>query len=240
MNSEQFETRLNDLLDRRIAPEADPELLRVAEQFTACRTLLGAYRAVLDGVVEMDLPRPPVDLADRILAQRRRERITNRCLAAPRRVVTGMTGRRALYAAAAALLIAGPAGWFWQETSHHHGQPIAGAKQASAPFASPAVAVAELASVPAARTPSDHSKPTIATEPAGVAGRAMDEIASLVTPAPQPSSAASSAEATPPATEGAAWMGEVSQGFQPIAESAAGALDFLLEVLADGSNGSGG
>ena len=241
MNSEQFETRLNDLLDRRIAPEADPELLRVAEQFTACRALLGAYRAVLDGVVEMDLPRPPADLADRILVQRRRERIANRCLAAPRRVVTGLTGRHALYAAAATLLVAGPAlHWFRQDTSHHRGRPIADAKQTSVPPDLPAESVAQLASVPAPLAPSDRPVQAITSEPAGAAGRAMDEIASLVTPAQQPSNAGSSSGATPPATEGAAWMGEVSQGFQPIADSAAGALDFLLEVLVDGGDGSGG
>jgi hypothetical protein len=256
MTSDQFETRLNELLDRRIAPEADPEVLRIAEQYTECRSLLGAYRAVVDGVVETDPPRPPADLADRVMKQWRREKVGNRCLVAQRRVVTGVANRRALCATAAALLIAGPGlGWLWHQVGDI--QPLATLPAqppaAIAELASNRVAPAPIAAALNTAAPNTDATTDVSTnaaaasnpKPVGTASRAMGEMASLLGPGQRPSPAgdrpsASVPGATPPAAEGAAWVGEVSQGFQPIAESAAGALDFLLEVLADGSDGSRG
>ncbi|MGD9645901.1 MAG: hypothetical protein AB7U73_09320 [Pirellulales bacterium] len=266
MNSDQFESRLNELLDRRIAPDADPEVMRAAEQFASCRSLMGAYRAVVDGVVAMETPRPPADLADQVMRQWRREKVANRCRAAQHRVVKRGTSRQALFAAAAALLIASPAlGWLWRQASDTDGQPIAAtagkassavddhafratdgtehgpiAKVASVPMRTPdTVRVADAGPDAASVATSDASEDsTIKTKPENSATRGVDEMASLLGP-PHDAIDGSLGE-TPPAAEGAAWVGEVSEGFQPIAESAAGALDFLLEVLADGSDGSRG
>ena len=295
MNREQFEARLNELLDRRIAPEADPEVLRVAEQFTECREVLAAYRALFDGVAEMDLPRPPADLARNVMVQWRREKVTGRYLVAQRHVVRGATSRSALFAAAAALLLVGPGlGWLWQRSATSQAQAThsqqSGATSLSPTAATPTnsvaansspainesdspVAVSQQAETPAA--PADAApapRAEIAAAPAAAPPKATaprttpstlaaGQIASLLGPGQRPSGdkphlgdsiaadengaaggADTSAKNVPStgAAGGAAWVGEVSQGFQPIAESAAGALDFLLEVLADGSDDTRG
>jgi hypothetical protein len=107
---------------------------------------------------------------------------------------------------------------------------------------SPAPAT-EVASAPAA-----ESSPNSATAPRVTPSTlAAGQFASLL-PSQRPSgdstpaapAESGSATAGTPTSDGAAWVGEVSQGFQPIAESAAGALDFLLEVLADGSDDTRG
>ena len=273
MNREQFEARLNELLDRRIAPEADPEVLRVAEQFTECREVLGAYRALFDGVAEMDLPRPPADLARNVMAQWRREKVRGRYLVAQRRVVSGATSRSALFAAAAALLLVGPGlGWLWQRSATSQAQAAT-----ATPLQSTANTPANSLAATGPRATNSSDAPIVAIQPAAVEPAPVVEvatapattpratpspstagqIASLLGPGQRPSDdkrpsgdsgsaaraenvAAATTNGSTPAADGAAWVGEVSQGFQPIAESAAGALDFLLEVLADGSDDTRG
>lgn len=280
MNREQFEARLNELLDRRIAPEADPEVLRVAEQFTECREVLGAYRALFDGVAEMDLPRPPANLARNVMAQWRREKVGGRYLVAQRHVVRGATSRGALFAAAAAMLLVGPGlGWLWQRSATSQAQAttprqtttntpasslaairpaainnrdtvIAASQQAEAP--ADVAAPAPVAEIAAAAPSTPATTPATAAAPRATPSTlAASQIASLLGPDQRPASdtrpSGDNGAAAPagntgatPAADGAAWVGEVSQGFQPIAESAAGALDFLLEVLADGSDDTRG
>lgn len=306
MNREQFEARLNELLDRRIAPEADPEVLRVAEQYTECREVLGAYRALFEGAAEIDLPRPPADLARKVMAQWRREKVGGRYLVAQRHVVRGATSRSALFAAAAALLLIGPGlGWLWQRSATSQAQGSTGdftraaspasprphapantpsaslaandkaaansvaANTSAAPmvadsFAPPVDAVGPADDAPAAvadaatnRATASASAPTASPDRrAAPSNLATGQVASLLNPGQRPAgnsntatrntvtrnadAAATTALGAAPAEDGAAWVGEVSQGFQPIAESAAGALDFLLEVLADGTDDTRG
>jgi len=95
MQCEEFETWLNEVLDRRARPEEDPELLAAAESEEDRQATLSACAALLDGVRARTLPPLPDDLTDRVLAQVERK---------PRGA--GMTKWAAPLAVAAVVLVA--------------------------------------------------------------------------------------------------------------------------------------
>jgi hypothetical protein len=57
MQCVEFETRLNDLLDRRVAPSVDTDLVDHAQRCARCSELLAAHEALLEGVAAMPVTR---------------------------------------------------------------------------------------------------------------------------------------------------------------------------------------
>lgn len=93
MRCEEFETRLNDLIDERAQPAADAILCEHASRCPACAKLLREYAMLLAGVTALPCPEVPPGLGLRVVADWR---------AAPRRAPL----RRRTMAMAAALLVA--------------------------------------------------------------------------------------------------------------------------------------
>jgi hypothetical protein len=68
MQCEEFEDRINAVLDQRERPEWDAELRLHFESCIDCRELATAYGAVLDGFYTACATRAPADLSTRVLA----------------------------------------------------------------------------------------------------------------------------------------------------------------------------
>lgn len=66
MNCQQFAARLNDLLDERASPGADPELNSHADGCSACLGQLSAWEALVDTLDARTIPEPHVDCRDRV------------------------------------------------------------------------------------------------------------------------------------------------------------------------------
>jgi hypothetical protein len=69
MQCEEFEDRINAVLDQRERPEWDAELRLHFESCADCRDLATAYGAVLDGYYTACATRSPADLTSQVLAQ---------------------------------------------------------------------------------------------------------------------------------------------------------------------------
>jgi hypothetical protein len=68
MHCEKFEARLQDLLDARLSPECDSELLAHADQCDACREMLVLCEQMLSGLEVWEAPPLPDDFAARVVA----------------------------------------------------------------------------------------------------------------------------------------------------------------------------
>jgi hypothetical protein len=121
MQCDEFEARLNELLDERLNPAADDQCAEHAQSCRSCRGRLHAYRAVLAGIA-CSPEAKETDLAARVVAE----------LAGPA-VVRGGAFRASrllplLPAATAALLLA--ASWHWlrsggtERTAAPTGRPV--------------------------------------------------------------------------------------------------------------------
>jgi hypothetical protein len=71
MQCEEFEHRLNAVLDERLLPEWEAELRLHCETCHECREVAAAYGAVLDGFYALSTPKAPTDMAQRVLADLR-------------------------------------------------------------------------------------------------------------------------------------------------------------------------
>ena len=96
MQCEEFEARLNAVLDERQRPEWDADLCLHCETCSDCRQLAAAYEILLDGFYELSAPQVPSDMALRVVSEVRSQPRR------PRRVVVGT----AMLATAAGLLLA--------------------------------------------------------------------------------------------------------------------------------------
>jgi hypothetical protein len=67
MKCEEFEDRLNLVLDSRRRPEWDAELRLHGERCGGCRDLAISYGVLLDGFHALTAPAPPADLAIRVV-----------------------------------------------------------------------------------------------------------------------------------------------------------------------------
>src|SRR5205807_10585836 len=68
MNCQQFEARLNDLLDERAPPELDDELRAHCRHCAPCRELAAGYAEMVQAVRFRPVPEPAGDLTKRIIA----------------------------------------------------------------------------------------------------------------------------------------------------------------------------
>jgi anti-sigma factor RsiW len=67
MQCEEFEDRLNLVLDERGRPECDAELSLHVEACAECRHVAALYGALLDGFCALSAPQSPSDMAARVL-----------------------------------------------------------------------------------------------------------------------------------------------------------------------------
>jgi hypothetical protein len=67
MRCHEFEKRLNDVLDRRLAPEEDRKLRGHARRCGQCAEMLEAYRTLTVGLSRMNAPEPEAGFSFRVL-----------------------------------------------------------------------------------------------------------------------------------------------------------------------------
>lgn len=69
MQCREFEQRMNDVLDRRLAPQRDEALLRHAAECLPCCGLLDAQAALFAGLDRLETPSPSAGFAAAVLVQ---------------------------------------------------------------------------------------------------------------------------------------------------------------------------
>lgn len=74
MQCERFERRLHQLLDRRLPPEADSELLAHAHVCGGCREQLEAQQALLDALDLLETPDASAGFAERVVVRHVKQR----------------------------------------------------------------------------------------------------------------------------------------------------------------------
>lgn len=224
MNCEGFESRLQDLLDRRVSIDGDEELSAHAANCESCRRELGAYTALLEAVAQMPRPEPRPDLVARVLAD----------VAAPhddrpelRRPALSRMIAYAFAVAAALLVAAFPVYLLW--SGNDGGQEIADGHQA-VPAMSEERADPPIGDL--AREVGDRYTSLVSETQENYA-----ELA-LLLPGVRPRKAANTDAAEPqveatsrPRVESRGWVDDMAEGLKPVTTSTAGAFSFLLEAL---------
>lgn len=69
MNCRLFESRLDELLDRRLSPDGDPQIVDHARHCQRCDLLLTEYRKLSTAIESLGSPVGMVDLPARVLAE---------------------------------------------------------------------------------------------------------------------------------------------------------------------------
>ncbi|MGE0605591.1 MAG: anti-sigma factor [Pirellulales bacterium] len=211
MQCDEFENRLNDLLDARAAPEQDPQLAAHGEECQPCRALLAAERRLLQGLARNTLPTVAADFADVVV---RRSRVPVR----PWR-------KYAAWAVAASLLMA--VGIRWMTTGQIAGPTPTTIAKDTPGGTSPDAIGQQLPPLPGRTTPSRYLAAAQET-------RQTFSEALLIFPT-TPSVATSSTVAGPaddePGEEAVSWPADVAECMEPLADTTGDALDFLLSVL---------
>jgi hypothetical protein len=109
MQCEEFEDRLNGVLDERRRVEWDDELRLHCDHCADCRRLAADYDALFDGFYALTTPEPPADLGLRVLLETRPAQTPKKRAMAP----------LAVLATAAAIVIAiSPLVWRTSQTSN--------------------------------------------------------------------------------------------------------------------------
>lgn len=72
MRCREFEDRMNDVLDQRLAPERDEVLLRHAGECTSCRRILDGQAVLFAGLNRLDTPFPANGFAADVLVRAQR------------------------------------------------------------------------------------------------------------------------------------------------------------------------
>jgi hypothetical protein len=217
MQCEEFEDRLNAVLDERRRPAWDDELRLHCETCTACRQTAAAYDAMLDGFYALAAPDAPDDMALRVVAEMRADRPQARRWAA----AVG-----ALATAAVVLVVVGPL--------------VRRGPQAPTPAAKPLANLASVApakQLPVEQIPLVPGLLSIAAAPEGdpYAGLAKETGQGLATvilyvPGVGGSRGIIDAEGAGGAGE-PAWAVQMSEGLKPITNSVTETFDLLLRSL---------
>jgi hypothetical protein len=238
MQCEEFEDRLNLILDERGRPECDAEFVLHVEACAECRHVAALYGALLDGFCALSAPDAPSDMAARVLVD-----------LGPRRSTTSGRWAYAALATAACLLVAiGPlVRWMSPADS-----PLA-AKAEPAPAAArtaSAVALSTANRRPAhtASPPNQHvllgpamheslpvfaSLPILAGDPYGeLAKETGSGLAAIVRYVPGIGGARGIIDAESSVTDPEpAWAVQVSEGLRPVTDSVTNTLQLLLKAL---------
>ncbi|HEV3136386.1 MAG TPA: hypothetical protein VGZ26_00755 [Pirellulales bacterium] len=222
MQCEEFEDRLNAVLDERQRPEADVELRLHCEACLDCRQLAAAYARLLDGFYALAAPEPAGDIAVRVLADLQPP------LSSPRRFAVATMS----LAAAAGLLIAvmplvrseRRASKVWLPTAS-----AATSKQAGSHAAGSleSLDVNQLPIVPellALRTTDEDPY-------AGLAKETGQGLATVVLYVPGIGGSKGIVDAS--GSDDPAWAVQMSEGLKPITDSVAETVNLLLRALPD-------
>ena len=108
MNCDDFENRLNDVLDERGQPQADPLLAEHAGECDDCRTRLAGSRVLLRGLAKLSTPPLSRDFAQRVVAQVHQPPLAT----APRPAARFWLACGVLLSSAAAALLAISIAWY--------------------------------------------------------------------------------------------------------------------------------
>jgi hypothetical protein len=236
MKAEQFEARINELLDRRIPPGSDPELRRLAGDSDELRLILASYSLLLEAVEKLPQPAASDDLAPRLVAAASSTTAEPRVLEHPmlRYWILGL-------GAAAALLVAIPLVSLVRHDVAQFERPV-DSRSMVADRRPTASEPAQLANSTTSQRPTsgDDAKvrqpsPVEAKELARYAEFArqttslLSDLALLISEVSvNPHAVIEDAKQNRPNRK---VVEQVSEGLAPLANSAASAFDFLLEVL---------
>jgi anti-sigma factor RsiW len=247
MQCEEFEDRLNLVLDERGRPECDAELSLHAEACAECRHVAALYGALLDGFYALSAPRAPADMAARVLVD-----------IGPRRSSARGTVVYAALATAACLLVAiGPLVRLLSPESNSLAQKSTNRETQPAPLAAKAASSSPLQQghLPPLRTtaalnqrvllgPAMHeslplfaSLPILAADPRGdlygeLAKETGSGLAAIVLYVPGIGGARGIIDAESSVVDPEpAWAVQVSEGLRPVTDSVADTLNLLLKAL---------
>ncbi len=132
MNCQSFETRLDELLDRRLSPDVDPQLAEHGQHCRRCNRMLADYLALSAAIDSLTSPGAFTDLPARVLAEiapHEDESLAVRAASASRAVQSGehtkpyripMAAWIAMAVAASLLVAIGAWGWV---NSHESARP---------------------------------------------------------------------------------------------------------------------
>jgi hypothetical protein len=207
MNREAFESRIQDLLDRRQLPSSDPELLRAAEGSPELRQLLGAYQ--MFGALRRPSPAPPNDLAERVVAAWKKAPVSR-----PRRAPAWIAP---FIAVAATLLVATTISLL----AEHGGEQVA-----DQPVPETVVAAEK---EPTATDLNRLSQQAAANyrELAATTGQSWNSALSIMQPAKPPRVV----EEKTPAESDERWLQGVPGGLRPLSNSTTSAVYSLMRVV---------
>lgn len=226
MRCENFEARLNDVLDERRSLSSAPELDEHLRQCSACRELARAYEGMLTGLSYEQLPPAPVWLTDRIV-NNAAEKTPDVKTPVGRPNVLRFPDRLLAFALAASVLIA--AGVLWK--SHSRERQLT---NKMAPRTDVTIAHA---------APNQASKKQPRVEVPGTprAAPAIDDVAANGTENKAPNNReAGAAMGLLPGTDwsprtdwapaGAEWAQEVADGLEPVTRPTVGAISGFLNL----------
>lgn len=223
MKCEEFEDRLNQVLDERRRPEWDAELRLHCEGCPACRGVAGSYGVLLDGFYASATPPPPADLAIRVVDELRAQPVVGRraSLAA------------ALLATAAAALFLLPL-WKLDRAGQRRAAPERPvALRATQPGAGLAAPSGNINSLPVVQrvlvSLADNDESTDPYEE--LAKGTGQGLANVVLYMPKIGSTPGMIRPGSIVTGESTWPLQVSEGLKPVTESVSETLDLLLEAL---------
>ncbi len=234
MQCEEFENRLNAVLDERRLPDADAELRLHCETCCDCRQVAAAYRRLLDGFYALAAPEAPLDMAVRVLTDlqprlspRRRWAVGTVTLA------TGALATGALATAAGLLIAVMPLLRSGAQPPSTDSRTLA--KLASSDRASPRVAAR-----PSTSESLDVNQLPIVPELlalrnadedpyAGLAKETGQGLAAVVLYVPGIGGSKGIVDAS--GTDEPAWAVQMSEGLKPITDSVAETVNLLLRAL---------
>lgn len=221
MKCEDFELRINDLLDARRRPDDDVELAQAAENDVELRAILESYTALVDAIDHCARPACPAGFAAAVLS-RYQDQLPRESDLEPQPRILALPKRS----------------WYW-------GAAAAVVCVASLPLLSRFLPTGRIAGV--APRPAMSSPVPVATATIGVAddgstaqrlrgyastvrrtGAAIADLALLMPDLPLQSQVSLE---SPAEEEKSDVVEQVTQGFEPLTDSAVGAIDFLFKVL---------
>ncbi len=220
MQCEEFEHRLNAILDERRRPEWDAEIRLHCEACADCRQIAHAYDDLMDGFYALAGPEAPSDMALRVMADMHpRPELWGRSTVA----ATG-----ALVTAAVVLIAVGPLLWSTSRTPSPQAQSGSGRQIAAS---------APLNSYPIERLPMVPELISMTQSPdgdpfAGLAKETGQGLANVMLYVPGIGGTKGIIDAeTDGDPEEPAWAVQISEGLKPVSDSVTETVNLLLRSL---------
>jgi len=234
MKCEEFEVRLNEVLDARERPELTSELRLHCDSCRSCREIASAYGIMLDGFYLLTTPEAPVDLSTRVLAALHAEPTVT--VPQPSQSRRAMWAASLLATAAAVLLVVLPL------VQRSRNATIAEAEPA-AKTAQPQIVARPRIVVPSTVSPQLEEIQLIGAMLASLANQKGDPYEELAKGTGQ--GLATLVLYTPgiggqkgimdknrvPREDDPAWVMQMTEGLKPVTESVTETLDLLLQAI---------